>query len=329
MTTRLPLPLWYTLAGIGTITLAFRVLSVSRLIYRLYIRRSTLPRYISPDASGHSSWALITGASDGIGLALAHELCAHGANVVLHGRNPAKLAHVRAELLATHPERKIETVVADAGQENARGAIEEIMRTVTSLPDGGRLRILINNVGGSNAWAGVSGPIYHRFDELGFANVDALINVNVRFGTLLTAAVLPIFTADNTPSLIINLSSMAGINPLPYMVVYSASKAYNLLFSASLAAEVKTEGRNIEVLGLVVGNVDTPGAPAKDKAGLSVKPQTFAREVVQAVGCGERMVPPGWRDWVTRAMIGITPRAAMDNAMKALFEAMQKKQKAT
>lgn len=324
----LPPPLLYAFAGIGAVTLISFFLSISRVLYRLFLRRSALPRYITPDANGHSSWALITGASDGIGLALAHELCFRGANVVLHGRNPTKLAQVRDELLAAYPERKVETVVADAGQEDACGAVGEIMRKVKSLPDGGRLRILINNVGGSNARAGAYGPIFHRFSDLGLANVDALINVNVRFGTLLTAAVMPMFTADAAPCLIMNLSSMAGIKPLPYMVVYSAAKAYVLSFSASLAGEAKAEGKNLEVLGLIVGDVNTPGAPREDKAGtLCVEAPVLAHAALNAVGCGQVSVAPGWRDWLQSLLVRATPGSIMGGAMKGLFEKMQKKQK--
>lgn len=318
----------YSLACIGTLTLARLLFSTSRVVYRLFLRRSSLPRYIKPDANGGSSWALITGASDGIGLALAYELCARGANVIIHGRNADKLAKVRAELLAAYPERKIETVVADAGQADTQGAVAKVVKTIQNLPDGGRLRILINNVGGSKYWAGRSGPIFHRFSDLQLADVDALVNVNVRFGTVLTAAVWPILTADDTPSLIINFSSMAGINPLPYMVVYCAAKSYILAFSETLQDEAKTEGKNVEVLGLLIGDVDTPGAPKEEKAGvLVIEPPAFARAALNAVGCGEVTVAPGLNDWLTTLMIGMTPRSAMRSAMKDLFERLDKKQK--
>ena len=67
----------------------------------------------------------------------------------------------------------------------------------------------------------------------------------------------------------------------------------------------------------------------EDKAGfLSIQPPEFARAALNTVGCGEDTVPPGWQDWVQRAMIGITPASAMRDAMKGLFEKMQKKQKA-
>lgn len=326
MTSRMVL--LYVLAGFGTFTVASLLLSTVRVIYRLFLRRSTLPRYIKPDANGRSSWALITGASDGIGLALAHELCARGANVVLHGRNPSKLANVRKELLARYPERKIETVVADAGREDTRAAVEEVVKAVQKLPDGGRLRILINNVGGSNARAGASGPIFHRFNDLGQANIDAMINVNIRFGTLLTAALFPVLTADNTPSLVLNLTSMASIAPLPYMVVYCASKSYVQSFSATLAAEVEAEGKNLEVMALITGDVDTPGAPTKSKAGvLAVQPAVFARGALNAVGCGESAIAPGWHDWLTEILLGLSPQSAINDSMKGLFERMQRERK--
>jgi NAD(P)-dependent dehydrogenase (short-subunit alcohol dehydrogenase family) len=70
------------------------------MLYFLY--PSTLDRYLR-DYQGEKSWALVTGSSDGIGKGIAHELCSHGFNVVLHGRNAEKLSRVQSSLLAEYP----------------------------------------------------------------------------------------------------------------------------------------------------------------------------------------------------------------------------------
>jgi len=76
-----------------------------------YLYPSGLPKYLRQHANGDNSWALVTGATDGIGHALCHELSARGFNIVLHGRNEAKLTRVREEFETAHPQRHFRTVV--------------------------------------------------------------------------------------------------------------------------------------------------------------------------------------------------------------------------
>ncbi|ORY17218.1 hypothetical protein BCR34DRAFT_633290 [Clohesyomyces aquaticus] len=83
-----------------------------------YLYASGLPKYLRKSSSGdpsESSWALITGASDGIGFALAHELACRGFNILLHGRNVTKLTSVSSKLSTGHPTRLFRTIIADAG----------------------------------------------------------------------------------------------------------------------------------------------------------------------------------------------------------------------
>src|SRR5271154_6519096 len=81
------------------------------MLYFLY--PSTLGRYLR-DYQGEKSWALVTGSSDGIGKGIAYELCSHGFNVVLHGRNAEKLSRVQASLLAEYPKVQVRKVITDA-----------------------------------------------------------------------------------------------------------------------------------------------------------------------------------------------------------------------
>lgn len=78
--------------------------------------------------------------------------------------------------------------------------------------------------------------------------------MNARWPTQLTKALLPLLT-DNSPSLIMNVGSMAGLWGLPYLSVYCASKAFNMLFSDALKQEIAAEGKrkDIEVIGIIVG----------------------------------------------------------------------------
>jgi 17beta-estradiol 17-dehydrogenase / very-long-chain 3-oxoacyl-CoA reductase len=315
----------YILAAIGFFTLTNLLLSTVRLLRLYTLSRSALARYISASPT-NPSWALVTGASDGIGRAFAFELCRRGANVLLHGRNAAKLEAVAAELTAAYPSRTVATAVVDAAKHDGASdtALAALVQQASNLPGGGRLRILVNNVGGAGALIGKG--ITHRLCDTSLAEVDVQINVNARFPARLTTALLPVLTsAESAPALVMNISSVAGEFALPYQVVYCATKAFNLGFSGALRAEMSIEGKDVEVLGLVVGSVNTPGAPRKVQNVSGVmEAGRFAREALDRVGCGRERISVGWMHWGQKVMMGVAPEAAIWKAMKQMWEGERK-----
>ena len=82
-----------SLSGLGVAAVSYTSLKFLRFIY-LYTRPSSVERYFY----GDSPWALVTGASDGIGFGIAQELATNGLNVILHGRNPEKLERTKIQL---------------------------------------------------------------------------------------------------------------------------------------------------------------------------------------------------------------------------------------
>lgn len=92
-----------------------------------------------------SPWALVTGASDGIGVGFAEELASQGFNVILHGRNAEKLQTVSETLQAQFPGRKFKILVLDAVQD--AGNVDKIQAALAEFKDL-NLKVLINNVGG-------------------------------------------------------------------------------------------------------------------------------------------------------------------------------------
>lgn len=268
-------PIFY----LGALTAAKYLSKLLGLIY-LFTRTSSLPRYL------HStpSWALITGSSDGIGRGFAEELCFQGFNVVLHGRNPAKLERLKADLNREFPRRSIRVAVADSLQSDRLNCIQSIVDVVQDL----NLTVLINNIGG--VAGGIVTPKFKTFEGNTRQEIEDTTQLNLGFATQLTHALLPILQRTQ-PSLIINISSLAAVISFPYLTIYCASKAYNLAFSSSLSAELKAEGKDIEVLGVLVGDTVTPGG----RAGLTVSitypsPRTLAKATLQKVGCGREIV---------------------------------------
>lgn len=298
----------------GTLTLAKLAYNTTKLLWIQFIRRSHLPKYLPASPSSPPSWALITGSTDGIGLELARELLSAGFNVYLHGRNPSKLAAVKASLLhEAHPDRRIETLLADATDPNLD--YSALAQRVSSTPDSGPLKILINNAGGIP-----QPPTFSPLDTLPAENIDAQIALNARFPTRLTAALLPLLKS-NSPSLVINAGSYAGVLGMPFLVTYTASKGYVHSFTRALRAEVEGTGSGggssakggVEVLGALIFDTATArNSSAEDGGGglaglMRVSANACARGILHKVGCGETLVAPDWRHWATANLMLCLP----------------------
>ena len=257
--------------GFGVAAISYISLRFLRFIY-LYTRPSSIKRYLY----GDSPWALVTGASDGIGLGIAHELAANGFNVVLHGRNPEKLERTKIQLEGEYENVRFRTAVLNASSATS----QQLGKLVASL-DSLNLTILVNNVGGG---AKIQPLEMNTAEEL-----DFLINVNARFPAQLSKTLLPKLARTDGPTLIMNIGSLAD-SSVPYATVYGGSKAFNMAMSSSLAVEVKAEGKNIEVLAIPVGRV-TDVAHNKERASFfTPTARTMARACVDRVGCGRQVV---------------------------------------
>lgn len=249
----------------------------------IYIRPSSVYCYLKDGKdSKDKNWALITGASDGIGQAFADELCRRGFNVVLHGRNATKLEKVQKELRRRHPESQTRIIVCDANLSPSSELERDVLAKVEDLT----LSILINNIGGT---ASVQPPseTFSTIDQHSVDAVDGLLNINARFPSQITRILLPLLL-KRPQSLIMNMSSGAE-HGLPYLSVYSGTKAYISAWSRALTAEMKAEKRNVEVLGIVVGSVGTTsnGQPASL---FHPTPKKFVRATLERVGCGKATV---------------------------------------
>jgi len=279
---------------VGVLALAKVAYNTLFILWLYILRPSGLHRYRNANSS---SWALVTGASDGIGLELARELLVQDFNVLIHGRNEAKLEGVRKTLLKQHPARSVDIIVADAADPNTN--YEAIVKKVNSVS--GPLTVLVNCVGGIT-----TNPIFLPLDELSGADIDTNIAINARFPTRLTAALLPTLKA-NSPSLIINAGSYAGIFGLPYIATYTATKAYIHTFTRALRAELECDDHhNVEVIGSLIGDTATSRNEAADN-GLKVPAASCARGMLAKAGCGETLVAPDWRHWITGLIVMSLP----------------------
>ncbi|KAJ7112916.1 hypothetical protein C8R44DRAFT_796905 [Mycena epipterygia] len=297
---------------IGTGVVLSLGVKLSYFLWSHFVRPSQLKQYCH---SQSGSWALVTGASDGIGRAFADELLANGFNVLLHGRNEAKLTGIKQELERRFPKRAVDYVVADASHHDypERAIVDKVQR----LP--GKLTVLVNNVGGTE------NPTFRLLEDSPAAYIETTLNVNSRFPTQLTRALLPIMKRDS-PGLIINCGSFAGIVGLPYLATYSGAKAHIVAFTQALKGEMAADGARIEVMGVGIGNVQTEGNKLAPSFGMLTPPQCV-KGVLGKVGSGETLTYAHWSQELVITSVMSMPKWLRSRAMVKQLRSFHEQEK--
>jgi len=116
---------------------------IFKAAYTIFIR--VMDRYLQ--SKDRPAWALVTRASDGIGLGFAQELSERGFNIILHGRNEGKLDGIKEQLQKTSPDREFRIFVRDAEKELTDEILHNLQESLKDI----HLTVLINNVGGSGS----------------------------------------------------------------------------------------------------------------------------------------------------------------------------------
>ena len=181
--------------------------------------------------SGDGKWALVTGASSGIGKALAFEFAGGGFNVFLTGRSGTALAEVAAECMRRYG---IETEILSADL-SSEGGVDGLIAVLVSKPY--RYEVLVNNAGFGVYGDFASSPIE--------ANIQ-LLNVQLVAALKLTRAMLPDMLRRGGGR-ILNVASVYSFSPVPLQSVYAASKSFLLSFSSSLENELRGTGVTVTV----------------------------------------------------------------------------------
>ena len=182
---------------------------------RAYVLSST------PRMSQYGSWAVITGATDGIGKAYAEELARGGMNIFIISRTQSKLDQFAQELAEKYPNLEVRTLAMDFSGNT--GAYDALRAALLETEVG----VLVNNVG-------VSYEYPMKFHELGYEQVENMINLNTLSMSLMTHIVLP-GMLERRRGAIINISSASGLAPSPMLAQYSATKAYADFFTRAIA----------------------------------------------------------------------------------------------
>jgi short-subunit dehydrogenase len=241
-------------------------------------------------------WAVITGASSGIGRALADEFAAGGFNLYLTGRDGSALATAADECAQKF---RIETKIYCADLSRPEDA-DRLVADLSTLPD--PIAVLVNNAG-----FGVHGPFAStsESDEL------ALMHVQLSAAVKLTKAVLRRMIQQKDGR-ILNIASVYAFAPVPLQSVYSACKAFLLSFSTSLQNELA--GTGVSVTVVCPGVTQTAfrpraGIPEKRKdSGMTAS--EVARAAYQATMARKHVVVPGTVNTLFVTASRLLPRAA-------------------
>jgi hypothetical protein len=252
-------------------------------------------------------WALVTGASGGIGEQFARQLAGRAVNLVLVARREERLTALADELEAAHPGLSARVVVADLSSGDAPAAVaDELERS------GITVELLVNNAG--------VGSLRRFVDEDQDAVLRA-IQLNCVSLVALTSRLLPGMLTRNRGGLI-NVASTAAFQPIPTMAVYAASKAFVLSFTEALWGETKDSA--VRVLALCPGPTETQffATASAEQRFLTRGRQTPDRVVAGALrayesgrgpvfipGNSNRMFASAYRFLPRRAMVRVTERA--------------------
>jgi uncharacterized protein len=251
-------------------------------------------------------WALVTGASAGIGIALAEELAPAGANLVLTARRKDRLESLATRLRAAHGV-KIEVFPADL----SNPAAPQQIRTFTQAKSL-EIELLINNAG-----FGSYGP-FHKAD---IRRHLEMVQVNCSAVMHLTHLYLPDMVARGHGDILI-VASVAGFQAVPYVSAYAATKAFDLRFAEGIAEEVRRHG--INVCALCPGSTTTEFREVAGQPERTFSSAETAEKVAQvglrALAAGKSSVISGFKNNINIEGQRLVPRRLVCRVAASMFE---------
>jgi short-subunit dehydrogenase len=250
-------------------------------------------------------WALITGASAGIGVALAEELAAGGTHLVLTARRLDRLQEVADALRKKH---SIQThvVAADLARREAPPEIYAFTKE-----KGLRIDLLINNAGFGQ---------YGEVHQVETQRLLDMVEVNCTAVVHLTRLFLPEMVARRSGDILI-LASTAAFQAVPYISTYAATKAFDLFFAEGLAEETKPHG--IRVCALCPGSTESEFHAVAGQEEFTARNQEpadkVARTGLQALAAGKSYVISGLGNYLGAHSQRLVPRRLVTRVAANMF----------
>jgi len=291
------------LIGFGTLILARAFLQFFTSFYKYFIRPAK-------KLTKFGKWAVVTGATDGIGKAYAMALAKKGISVLIISRTEAKLKAVKEEIDAKgYPGVEVDYVVCDYSNFDTK-AKETVTKKVQNLDIG----VLINNVG-------VSYRYPRFFHEIADDEVTALIEMNINSTTWMTRYVID-GMIERKRGAIVNISSGSAMYTMPLLAEYAAAKSYIEKFTLALNAEYGNKG--IQVQCQIPFYVATK--LAKMRRSFTVpSADEFATMGLKFIGQSEAVVSPFWVHGLMGCLLDHLPTPVVSKIMMSTHLAIRKK----
>jgi short-subunit dehydrogenase len=254
-------------------------------------------------------YAVITGASKGIGRSIAVELAARNYNLVLIARSEPDLVSLKAELTATYSV-KVEILVKDLSQPGSSLEVNEWLDD-QSIP----VAVLVNNAGYG---------LWGSFEDVELGKHLNMLQLNINAVLELTYYLLPALK-KNDQAYILNIASTAAYQAVPTLGLYSASKAFILSFTRALRFELKDSP--VSVTCVCPGPVDTGFA---ERAGLNslskmaqkfnMKPDDLAKAAVEALFDKKSEVIPGLVNKISAFATRFLPKSFIEKTAAGIYK---------
>lgn len=247
----------------------------------------------------------MTGASSGIGEAYARALRARGRRLVLVARRADRLARIADELGGEAAALALPLDLAE------KGAGERLQRELERR--GILVDLLVNNAG-----LGHTGPFLEEPPE----RTAAMLDLNVRALVDLTGRLVPSMVARGTGA-VVNVVSTSAFQPVPYLAVYAASKAFVLSFTEALATELRGTGVAVQALcpGLTESEFHRTAGTDRvlfTRTSMMTAPAVVERSL-RALDRGRLRVVPGWQNRLVAGVQRFVPGAIVRNVAGHLF----------
>ncbi|WP_020519029.1 SDR family NAD(P)-dependent oxidoreductase [Catelliglobosispora koreensis] len=241
----------------------------------------------------YGPWALVAGASEGIGAAFAKSLAAQGTKLILVARRPGPLKDLAAQL-----DVETRAVTADLSTDDG-------LETVFAAAQGHEVGLVVANAAISSLG---------QFTQVSTEELDQILALNCRAPMLLARHFLPPMYERGQGGLIV-MSSLAGQQGSPGLATYAASKAFGAILAEGLWAEARRHG--VDVLTCVPGAVETPGlaTASKGRAPGTVSPDVVVQAALKALGRKPRTVPGAMMRFSAQLMTRLLPKKTAINTI--------------
>lgn len=262
------------------------------IAYALFRARQAFAPRVLRLRERYGNWALVTGASSGLGREFARALAVEGVSSVLVARRADRLRELASELATSHG---VETrvIVADladsSGQARVIAAVEDLS-----------IGILVNNAG-----FGLAGALAKQEP----ARLREMVELNCQAPVALTRALLPGMIARARGAIIV-VASVAGRQAVPLFATYSATKAFDILLGESLWGEVRDHNVDVTVLepGPVATEFEATAGEMRTDRALEEAPDRCVRYALEALGRQPSVVSGGWPTWFVANANRVAPR---------------------